>query len=109
MTFEHMTRTDQDALGWQLRRASQVRANRMDQILDGIHLAATELDELARDYAPATEADDDDNRARRAVEAPPVRAGQGAGPSPGRVPPVVSAQANGRAPAASANPPAPAI
>ena len=108
MTFEHMTRTDQDALGWQLRRASQVRASRMDQILDGIHLAATELDELARDYATATEADDDDNRAQRAVEAPSVRTSQGGGPSPGRVPPVVSAQANGRPPSASANPPAPA-
>ncbi|WP_297107579.1 type I secretion system permease/ATPase [uncultured Devosia sp.] len=81
MTFEHLTRTDREALGRQLRQASQVRSDRMDQIMDDIHLAAAELDELARGYAPATQTGED-NSAQRAVEAPTAARKNGATPPP---------------------------
>lgn len=92
MTFEHFTRPDQHVPGRHLPHASQVRANRLDQILDDIHLAAAELDELARDYVSPTEANDDDDKAQQAVEAPHVG---GAGATL----PAASAEAGGKAPA----------
>ncbi|MBB4052960.1 ATP-binding cassette subfamily C protein [Devosia subaequoris] len=72
MTFEHLSRTDQQALGRQLRHANKVRSDRMDQIMDDIHLAAAELDELARGHAPPSQAGED-NTAQRAVESPSAR------------------------------------
>lgn len=100
MTFEHLSRTDQQALGRQLRHANQVRSDRMDQIMDDIHLAAAELDELARGYAPPSQTGED-NTAQRAVESPSATRFNGAPPPPRSVlrPRPTEAQ-----PAASGNP-----
>ncbi|WP_338721959.1 type I secretion system permease/ATPase [Devosia sp. XK-2] len=71
MTFEHQSRTDHEALGRQLRSANQTRTDRMDRIMDDIHLAAAELDELARGYTPSTQSGED-NKAQWAVESVPA-------------------------------------
>ncbi|MBW4656768.1 MAG: type I secretion system permease/ATPase, partial [Kaiparowitsia implicata GSE-PSE-MK54-09C] len=103
MTFEHLARRDQHAFGRDLNHAGREQSNRLDQILDDIHLAATELDELARDYVSTTEAgdEDDDDKAQRAVEAPTIGTGSRVGA--GSTPSTASVLADSEATVAAAN------